>query len=37
MTDDRQPQLALPIRHRIAYANWAGEFRSWGVLKGASN
>ena len=27
MTDDRQPQLALPIRHRIAYANWAGEFR----------
>ena len=37
MTDDRQPQLALPARRGIGYANWVGDFRSWGALKGASD
>lgn len=37
MTEDRRPQLALPARRGIGYANWAGEFRSWGALKGASD
>ena len=37
MTDDRQPQLALPARRGIGYANWVGDFRSWGALKGASS
>ena len=37
MTDDRRPQLVLPARRGIGYANWVGEFRSWGALKGASS